>query len=202
MIRWPSATRQSTQRRSVSAGAWTTFARLSVTRSSASARGSSAALLCASMPHSVLRLLREQSLDLVEDGGGDRLLRPLRHFAFPSLGQQDNLVVGRVEADPVAPYVVVDDEIDLLVVQHRSLSLEPGPADLGAEAHEHAAVAVALAELPQDVYGRLELEGPRLGVLRALSRQRLRRPVVGNRGRHDDDVGRVRPRLDLVTERS
>src|SRR5918999_595996 len=205
MIRCPSATRQSTQRRSVSCGACTTLPRFSVTRSSVSARGSRAvASLRASMLLPALRCvlsLLEQPLDLVEHGGGDRLLRRLRHFAFPSLGQQDNLVVGRVEADPVAPYVVVDDEIHLLVVQHRALSLEPGRADLGAEAHEHLAVPVALAELAQDVYGRLELQGPPLAAFRALARRCLGRPVVGDGGGHDDDVGGVRARGHLAVER-
>ena len=54
-------------------------------------------------------------------------------------GDEHDLVVGAVEADVVPPHVVVDDEIDVLVVEHRPLALETGVAVLGAERDEHLA---------------------------------------------------------------
>src|SRR6266516_3408667 len=106
MIAWPSATRQSTMRRSVASGAWTTRARFStIVEICPLGSGSTAR---SAMAH--------QSLHLVEDRGGDLLLRCLRRR-------------------------------------------------------------------------RLELERPGRRVLRPLRRVRLRRPVVGDGGGHDDYVG-------------
>src|SRR5687767_12764239 len=95
MIRCPSATRQSTQRRSVSAGARTTRATFSATRSSTSAgdaTGSSCLPGCASIAPQELR-------DLVQDRSRDLGLGRLRQLALGARRDEDDLVLGRVEAD-------------------------------------------------------------------------------------------------------
>ena len=102
MIRCPSATRQRTTSRSVSAGAWTTRARLATIAATRSA-GAGAAAGSA-----------KKRLHLVEDGRGDLLLRRLRHCALAARGEERHLVVGRVEADPGTGHVVVDEQIGVL----------------------------------------------------------------------------------------
>ncbi len=96
MIRCPSLTRQSAQRRSVSRGAWTTLAMLSVIRSTArpaSEATSGRADVALSM------FLLEQADDLVEDRRGDELLRRLRDAPLAVGADERHLVLGRVEAD-------------------------------------------------------------------------------------------------------
>src|SRR6266566_1197568 len=105
MIRWPSLIRQRTQRRSVSSGtcrtrprfapiAWTTCAPSSMRAGSLAAS--------------------KQLLGLVQDRGGDLALGRLGDAALTAGSDQDDLVVGRVEADVVAGDVIEDDEIDSL----------------------------------------------------------------------------------------
>src|SRR5918994_3700407 len=142
MITCPSAIRPRMQRRSVSAGAWTTRARLAARRSSVSADEATAA---GSLRASTAPLL-EQTLDLVHDPGRDRVLGSLGEPPVAGLRQQRHLVVGRVEADAGNGHVVVDDEIEVLVCEHPPLALQPGLAQLGAEADENLAVALAFAE--------------------------------------------------------
>src|SRR5689334_20945042 len=99
MIRWPSAIRQRTTRRSVSFGAWTTrprFATMAATRSAGAGATAGSA---------------KQALHLVEDRGGDLVLRRLRGRARARRRQQGHLVVDRVEADVAPPHVVEDEEI-------------------------------------------------------------------------------------------
>ena len=57
---------------------------------------------------------------------------------------------------------------------------------------------------PRDVGGRLELDRPRLVALRALARERLGGPVVGDRGgeQRDVDVARARARRRASPRRS
>ena len=55
------------------------------------------------------------------------------------------------------------------------------------------------AERPGDVGGRDEIDAPGLAALRPLPVDRLGRPVVGDRGRHQDDV-RVGVRESLATK--
>src|SRR5215471_14185427 len=84
MIRWPSATRQSTARRSVSSGACTTAARLSTIRwIEAPAAASTRSLSTASS----IALL-QASRDLVEDRRGDPLLRCLLDAALAAVGRE------------------------------------------------------------------------------------------------------------------
>src|SRR2546423_2647800 len=102
MMRCPSATRQSTTRRRASWGAWTTrprFATIAATRSAGSgARAGSA----------------KQALHLVENRGGDLLLRRLRDDPFAASTEQRHFVVARVEADVAAAHVVEDEQVGLL----------------------------------------------------------------------------------------
>src|SRR5918995_5045306 len=164
MITCPSAIRPRMQRRSVSAGAWTTRARLAARRSRVSADEATAA---GSLRASTAPLL-EQALDLVHDPSGDRVLGGLGEPALAGPGQQRHLVVGRVEADAGSGHVVVDDEIEVLVCEHPPLALEPSLPHLGAEADEDLAVALAFAEPSEHVGGRLELQPPRFLALRTL----------------------------------
>src|SRR5919201_5952296 len=102
MIRWPSLIRQSTLRRSVSSGAWTTRARLSTIARAISAASAARSSLAASS---------KELLRLVQDRGCDLALRSLRHPALAAVPDQDDLVVGRVETDVVAGDVVEDDQV-------------------------------------------------------------------------------------------
>src|SRR3954453_5751003 len=87
MIRWPSATRQRTARRSVSSEAWTTVRRFATISPTTSA-GAGAYARSA-----------KTALDLVEDRCGDLVRRRLRHGALAVARHQRHLVVGCVEAD-------------------------------------------------------------------------------------------------------
>ena len=79
--------------------------------------------------------------------------------------------------------VVGDDEVELLALQ-----LAFGVADhvlgLGREAHHQSAVG-APAQLAEDVDRALELQSQRARLLLQLLRRRRGRPVVGDRGRHE-----------------
>src|SRR5579884_133459 len=152
----------------------------------------------------------EQPFRLVEDRGGDDLLRRLLDLALAVSADEHDLVLRRVEADVDAGDVVVDDEVGVLLVEQPPLPLEPCLPVLGAEHDEHLARALALAERPRDVAGRLELERPTVGALRPLRGERERRAVVGDGGGEEGDVrvlerersgehrlgGRGRDRLD------
>ena len=135
------------------------------------------------------RLLHQiEPLDLVQDGCGDRLFRRLFHDALPLRRDDHDLVVLGIETHVLSGYVVVDDEIDLLVSELRACAVEALGRCLGREADEHLAVGAALTEPLEDVCGRLELDRPCVLVLRALGVVGLRRAVVGDRGGHQDDV--------------
>ena len=137
---------------------------------------------------------------LVEHRGRDPRLRRLGDALLPLARDQDHLVVLRVEADVGSGHIVVDDEIDVLVREHRALPLEPALAALGAEGDDHLAVLAPGGERLDDVLGRLELDRPRLGVLRALRLRGLGGPVVGDGGGHEDEID-VRTGQRLVQER-
>src|SRR5436190_8783679 len=177
MIRCPSARRQSTTRRSRSAGAWTTRPRLATIAPTRSA-GAGAAAGSA-----------KEAFHLVEDRGGDVVLRRLRDRPLPAGREERDLVLGRVEADVGAGDVVEDQEVGVLADALVARALEPRLAAVGREADEHAPVAWLLPECREDVGGRLQLQRPRVTVLRALAGERLGRPVVGDGGGHDHDVG-------------
>src|SRR5579872_654145 len=187
MIRCPSATRQSTTSRSVSAGACTTrarFAAIAATRSDGAGAAAGSA---------------KQTLHLVEDLRRDLGLGRLRDEPLAGGRDEGHLVVLRVEPDVVAAHVVEDEQIGVLVRELLSRPLEPELALVGGEADEQPAGASFGAECREDVDGRLELDRPRDAVLRALRHERRRRPVVGDGGRHDHDVRfrAVRERLLL-----
>src|SRR5919199_6333396 len=152
MISCPSATRQSTASWSDSSGAWTTVPRLSTTRRIVCAGvASRVCLSAASMPS------LEQSLGLVEDRRRDPRLRRLRHLPLALRGDDRHLVLYGVEADVGSGHIVVDDEIDLLASELLPRPLEPLPR-LGREPDQDLAVPAPLAERPQDVDRRLELD--------------------------------------------
>src|SRR5690242_3276071 len=152
MIRWPSATRQRTASRSVSSGACTTCARLSTIFWTDSA----APLSTRSLPTaSSIRSLQARR-HLVEDRRRDPLFRCFLNAPLAALRNDDDLVVGGVEADVLAAHVVEDDQVDLLVVQLLAGPLEAALAAVGGEADEQLAVRPPSAELPQDIGRRLE----------------------------------------------
>src|ERR1700730_9882897 len=145
MIKWPSATRQSTTRRSASCGAWTTrprFATIAATRSAGSgARAGSA----------------KQALHVVENRGGDLLLRRLRDRPLATRAEQCHFVVGRVEADVGAAHVVEDEQIGLLRCELVACALEPAFALVGGESDQHLTGSAPLAERGEDVGRRLRV---------------------------------------------
>src|SRR5437764_7095999 len=166
-IRWPSLTRQRTQSRSVSSGAWTTEARFSTIRLIVAAAASTSTG-CRSATVSSIPL-PEQHLCLVEDRGRDALLGRLRDPPLSIRRDDHDLVLYGVEADVGSPHVVVDDEIGAFAVALLPRAREPVLALVGCEAHEDAAVSPLRAELVEDVERRLEPDLPRLVVLRTLA---------------------------------
>src|SRR5919108_3207598 len=185
-IRCPSLIRQRTQSCRVSAGAWTTVARLSTIRRIVSAADSTATA-CLSAASSIPSF--EQHLCLVEDRGGDPLLRRLRDPPLALRRDHDHLVVYGVEADVGSPHIVVDDQIGAFAVALLARALEPPLPLVGREPDEDGAVAAPRGELGEDVGCRLEPHLPRRVVLRALAVAGLRRPVVGDGGGHEHEVG-------------
>src|SRR5262249_17833184 len=153
-------TRQRATSRSVSTSAWTTRATFSTTRSTVRADEAASTGL-----GSVVMQERDR---LVEHRGRDPRLRRLGDPLLPVARDQDHLVVLRVEADVGSRHIVVDDEIDVLVREHRALSLEARVALLGAERDDDPAVLASRGEGLDDVLGRLELDLPGLVVLGAL----------------------------------
>src|SRR5712691_1105603 len=109
-IRWPSLTRLRTQSWSVSAGACTTRARLSVTARIVSAAAAvSARALSGSLTQKLLRR--------IYDRGGDLVFRGLGDAAVSARADQHDLVLLRVEPDVVPGDVVVDHDVDVLPLQ-------------------------------------------------------------------------------------
>src|SRR5579864_2626360 len=156
MIRCPSATRQSTTRRSASCGAWTTrprFATIAATRSAGSGAIAGSA---------------KQPLHLVEDLRCDLVLRRLRHEPLAVRCEERHLVVSRLEADVGAAHVVEDEQVGLLVRKLLTRALETRFAVIGGEADEQLPRPAAFAERGQDVERRLELERPAVAILRTL----------------------------------
>src|SRR5919201_5273113 len=174
-IRWPSLIRQRTHSRSVSSGACSTRARLST-----SARTVSAASVVStrSLPGS----LTQQLLRPIYDRRGDSVFRRLRESLFSARGDEHDLVLVGVEADVCALDVVVDDEVDMLPLQLRACAREVVGARFGGEADDRLVVRAPLGERLKDVGSRLELQPPRLCVLRALRAERLGGAGVPGRG--------------------
>src|SRR5437763_8111008 len=181
-IRWPSLIRRRTQSRSVSSGACRTRARLSV-----SPRIVSAAAVVST--RSLRGSLTQQLLCGIYDRRGDPVFWSLRDPPLAGRGHEHDLVLLRVEADIAAGDVVVDDQVDALALQLLARARKPLRTGLRGEADQHLAVPAPLGEGLQNVGGGLELELPGLLVLGALRLERLDRTVVGDRGRHQDEVG-------------
>src|SRR5919201_5354352 len=150
MIRWPSASRESTQRRSVSADVWTTRARFSTIRPTARAAASASAR---SLPTASSTALRE-ARDFVQDRACDPLLRRLRDPALLAVEDEHDLVVGRLEADVLARDVVVDNEVDVLALELLACAREPALACVRRKADEHLAVSPAGTEISEHVHRR------------------------------------------------
>src|SRR5215213_8493954 len=199
MMRWPSATRQSTASSSVSRGTWSTRARLATTRSTVAAAVSASAGR-RSVARSSMRLL-QQSLRLVEDRYRDPMLGCLPDSPFAIRRHEHDLVVRRVEADVRTGYVVEDEEVRALALELLACARQAGLAGVGRESDEDAAVARPPTELREDVRRWLELHSPVGRILGPFVCTRVRRPVVGDRGGHDDQVGRRRPIQCLARER-
>src|SRR4029453_18513700 len=185
MIRWPSATRQRTASRSVSSVACTTCARLSTIFWTDSA----ASLSTRSLPPAPSIYPPQAGRHLVEDRRGDPFLRCFLDAPLARTRNEDDLVVGGIEADVIAAHIVEDDQVDSLVAELLPRALEPALSAIGCEAHEQLAVRAPSAELPQDVGRRLEGDRPRPVVLRALLLLGLGRAVVGDGSGHHDHVG-------------
>src|ERR1041385_2969072 len=116
MIRCPSLTRQSATSRSVSTSACTTRETFSTMRSTVRADDAAS-----TGRGSVLIQQRDR---LVEHLGRDSRLRCLSDASLPRARDQGPLVVLRVEPDVGSRNIVVDDEIDVLVREHRPFALE------------------------------------------------------------------------------
>src|SRR5438128_1919658 len=129
-IRCPSATRQRTQRRSVSAGAWTTCARFSTMASIV-------------RPASVVRRdsgsLTQELLGLLYDGGRDLVFRRLADSLLAVRAHEHDLVVRGIETHVAARDVVEHDQIDSLGGELLACACEAALAVVGREADEHLA---------------------------------------------------------------
>src|SRR5436190_6879101 len=127
-IRWPSARRQRTQRRSVGSGAWTTRPRLATTFSIVAA---------ASAARSGSGSLTQQLLRSLYDRGRDPVFGRLRHSTL-AVGLDDHdLVVGRVEPDVATADVVEHDRVDALAGELLACPREAGIAPIGGKPDEH-----------------------------------------------------------------
>ena len=198
MIRCPSPTRQSTHRRSVSSGACTTRPTLAATRRSRSAALTVAGAARYARPSSS----QERSTSSSIAAAISRLRRACATARSPSPDDHD-LVVGRVEADVVAGHIVVDEEVDALArrASRARARARPRPSS-AAKPTRTCPFAAALAERAR---GRRSVGSSSSGhgslVLRALALERLGRPVVGDGGGHDDDVGVRRGRAPRARRR-
>ena len=188
MIRWPSATRQRTQRRSVSAGARTT------TREVVDDRADDvggAGLRCGLLAHARSPSRRSTSSSTAAAIAGFGAFATCRS---PARVDEHDLVLVAVEADVVASHVVVDDEIGVLAGRASRASAPGPPARAPRRTRRARRRSCPLAERRGDVDGRLELDRPRRRVLRPLVGARLGRAVVGDRGRHQRSRPRPRAR--------
>src|SRR3954453_23076681 len=188
MIKCPSATRQSTVMRSVSSDACTTRRRFAAI---ASTRSAGAGAIARSA---------KQALHLVENLRRYLAFGGLRKLAIATRCDKGHLVVARLEADVAPTHVVEDEQISVLVRQLPTGALEPGLAQIGREADEYLARHALPAERREHVGRRLERDRPSAPIFRPLRRERLRRPVVGNGGRHDHEVGLRGARERLALE--
>src|SRR3954452_8116645 len=147
MIRCPSLTRHSTTIRSVSSSACTTRATFATSRS----------IVCTDEPASRGRGLASihERDRLVQHRRRDPRLRRLGDPLLPLARDQHHFVVPGVEPDVGSRHVVVDDEVDILVCEHRALPLEPLLSLLGAEGDDHLAVLASRGERLDHVLGRL-----------------------------------------------
>src|SRR5262249_56081909 len=101
------------------------------------------------------RLGSQERLRDVEDRSRDQVVGRVWHTALTLAGDEHDLVFRSVEPDVAPRDVVVDDEVDVLLVEHPPLALEAGLSMLRAEGDEHLARPLALAERARDVPRRL-----------------------------------------------
>src|SRR3954452_10387777 len=116
--------------------------------------------------------MQEKLLHFVEYESCDLALRRRGEGDFPRRGDERDGVVGRVEADAGLRDVVEDEQVGALALELRAGSVDAAVARLSREADDDLAVAPRRAERGENVGGGLELERPRLGVLRALRGER------------------------------
>ena len=156
MIRCPSLTRQRTQSRSVSAGAWMTLAE--VLGEPADRRRPTAAVAVASLLlHQTSRSTSSRIAAAISSFGA------LSTRRSPVRGEDHDLVLGGVEAHVVSGYVVVDDQVDALRrrasrARARARPRRSRPRSRRAPGRSRARSPSAL----EDVCRRLELDRPRL----------------------------------------
>ena len=195
MITWPSASRQRTQSRACRAarGRRARGSRRRA-RATSAADAATARIRATRLPSCAPRAAAPPRR------GSPRRSRSFGAFATLALARRamtsTTSLSGASKPMSGRADVVVDDEVDVLVVEHLlACALETGLARLGPEADEHLPVALRCSpSAREDVGRRLELDRPRLAVLRRACRRRLGRPVVGDGGGHQDDVGvRARP---------
>src|SRR3954452_2205651 len=108
----------------------------------------------------LLPISSKQALDFIQNRGGDLTLARLGNAAITVRGDEDDLVVGGVEADVLSGDVVVDDQVGVLVLEHPALPLEPLFAVLGAERDDELAGTLSVPQRQRDIGRRLELERP------------------------------------------
>src|SRR4051794_7467136 len=134
-------------------------------------------------------LLRAQIVDRVEDGAGDLGLRGARDVALAGGGDDGHLVLDALEADVLPADVVDDHRIESLAAQLVAPVLDGAFAVLGREADDRLLRGARGGERGDDVVGALERQRERVAlVLLELRLRRLGRPVVGDRGRHEQHV--------------
>src|SRR5881397_2615540 len=85
-------------------------------------------------------------LHLVQDRGGDLLLRRLRDRPLARLANEGHLVVPGLEADVAARHIVEDEEVCVLARELLARALETALTLVGGEADEHLAGSTPLAE--------------------------------------------------------
>src|SRR2546425_3699033 len=163
-IRWPSATRQRTQSRSVSSGACKTRARLATI--APIIRAAAAVSTPWLLPGSAS--LTQQLLRPLYDRRGNSVFRGFLERTLAFRVDENDFVVRRVEAHIRPGDIVVDNEIDALADELLAGARKALLALIGCEGNEHLAVSAALRQLTEDVRGRLELDRPMLGVLETL----------------------------------
>ena len=111
-------------------------------------------------------------------------------------GEDPDFVVGGLEADPGAADVVNDDGVQLLTREFAAPVVERALAVLGGEPDDQLAVATALGERGEHVRStdETQVQFPAGAILLELAVVRVLRPVIGDRGGHQQHVAGVEAR--------